>query len=128
MVGGGEFNMNAKSLREIRKLNKSGDVYTFSALASMKHPRHGHSACAVSDKHIVVTGSRIDKAGPMCEIFDVKMNKWADLPQLRMARHYHSSCAFNASQIFVFCGIQNQSKKYMNTVEVLDISLFHQNV
>lgn len=37
MVGGGEFNMNARSLREIRLLKKQNNIYVFAALADMQH-------------------------------------------------------------------------------------------
>ncbi len=128
MIGGGEFNMNARSLREIRQLEIKQSLATFKPLADMRHQRHGHSACAAGDKFIVVTGSRNDKVGSTCEIYDVEQNKWSDLPAMRMPRHYHSSCCFNSSLIFVFCGIQNQTKKYMSSIEVLDLTLFHKNV
>jgi len=75
-----------------------------------------------------VTGSRVDKAGGMCEIYNQVMNKWTDLPQMKSPRHYHSSCAFNSGQIFVFCGINNPTKKYMNTIEMLDISMFQHGI
>jgi hypothetical protein len=63
----------------------------------MRHPRHGHSACSVNDKYIVVTGSRMDKAGNTAEIYNLASNKWSELPLMKQARHYHSSCAFNSS-------------------------------
>lgn len=73
MVGGGEFNMNPKSLREMRKLGMRPDgQYQFSLCADMKYQRHGHSACAVSDKYVLVSGSRLEKAGGTCELYSVK--------------------------------------------------------
>ncbi len=61
----------------------------------MQNARHGHSACAVGDKYIVVTAGRFD-SGPKAtaELFDVDNNKWKPLPDLITKRHYHSSCAF----------------------------------
>ena len=47
----------------------------------MKHPRHGHSACAVGDRQIVVTGGRFG-TGTTSEMFDVNSNVWRDLPEL----------------------------------------------
>jgi hypothetical protein len=70
MIGGGEFNMNARSLRECRKLVKKDDKFAFAPCADMRYPRHGHSACSVGDKYIVVTGSRVDKAGNTCELYN----------------------------------------------------------
>lgn len=72
MVGGGEFNMNPKSLKEMRKLIQRDGQYAFSLCADMKYQRHGHSACAVSDQYILVSGSRLEKAGAACELYNVK--------------------------------------------------------
>jgi hypothetical protein len=93
----------------------------------MKYARHGHSACGVGEKYIVVTGGRIGD-GNTCEIYDVGLNKWSDLPRLNTKRHYHSSCAFENSSVFAFCGINCDNRAYVNTIERLDISMFHQNV
>ena len=121
--------MNARSLKEIRKLRqRSENEYDFEECADMIYQRHGHSACASGDKYIVVTGSRLDRSGDKSEIYDVAQNRWSELPAMRNARHYHSSCSFNGCRIFAFCGIQNQTKKYMNTIETLDISLIHSNI
>ena len=40
-------------------------------------------------------------------------------------RHYHSSCAFEGKSVFVMCGIHNETRSYINTIERLDISLFN---
>jgi hypothetical protein len=37
MVGGGEFNMQARSLQEIRKLEVKENLCTFTVCADMKH-------------------------------------------------------------------------------------------
>jgi len=39
----------------------------------MKNPRLGHSACAIGDNGIVVTGSKVGDAGS-CEYFDIDTN------------------------------------------------------
>ena len=71
MIGGGDFNnLRAKSHIECRKLQKQGDGFVFQNRANMNDPRHGHSACAVGSKYIVVTGGRIG-TGTTAEIFDV---------------------------------------------------------
>lgn len=41
----------------------------------MKHPRHGHAACAVADRFIAVTGGRIG-TGTSCEYYNINLNKW----------------------------------------------------
>jgi hypothetical protein len=37
-------------------------------------------------------------------------------------RHYHSSCSFKNNSVYVFCGISNETKKYLNTVERMNIN------
>lgn len=92
-------------------------------------PRHGHSACAVGDKYIVVTAGRFD-AGPKAtaELFNVPANKWTDLPNMIIKRHYHSSCAFRGESVFVFCGIHNETRAYINDIEQLDLSMISSNL
>lgn len=43
------------------------------------------------------------------------------LAPMNTARHYHSSCSFQERSVYVFCGISNESKKYLNSIERLDI-------
>jgi hypothetical protein len=80
-------------------------------MANMKYARNGHAVCAVKNSHLVVTGTRIGK-GSTCEIFNIETNTWSDLPEMNLGRYYHSSCSFNSTKIFVFCGIEAISKKY----------------
>lgn len=43
-------------------------------------------------------------------------------------RHYHASCDFNGEMVYVFCGISNQTKRYSNSIERLEISLCLKNM
>ena len=88
----------------------------------MKHARHGHSACSLGEKFIVVTGSRKenDSAHMKCEQYNVDIDIWFDLPDLNEGRHYHASCSFRDRFVYVFCGISNTSKKYCNSIEKYD--------
>ena len=119
MIGGGEFaNATMKSHKECRKLLKQDSKsYTFQQRADLKEPRHGHSACGVGEKYIAVTAGRIG-TGNSCELYDVGLNKWADLPKLNTKRHYHSSCVFENSSLFVFCGINNDNRAYVKNLIV----------
>lgn len=60
----------------------------------MKYPRHGHSACWLNDKFIIVTGSRkeTDQAQIRAECYNVNLDMWFDLANLNEGRHYHASC------------------------------------
>lgn len=128
MIGGGDFqNPAAKSHIECRKLLKQADKFVFQKMSDMRNPRHGHSACAVGDRLIAVSGGRIG-SGTTCEMYNINSNKWQDLPELNTRRHYHSSCAFEGKQIFVFCGIHNESRQYINSIECLDVSMIQKNM
>lgn len=71
-----------------------------------------------------VTGSRkdIDGASKQTEMYNTDTNKWATLAPMNTARHYHSSCTFQNTHLYVFCGISNESKKYLNTIERLQVN------
>ena len=90
----------------------------------MKYPRHGHSACSLGEKFIVVTGSRkeTDTAQFKAECLNIDIDVWFDLPQLNEGRHYHASCSINDRFVYVFCGISNLTKKYVNSIERFDNS------
>jgi hypothetical protein len=42
---------------------------------------------------------------------------------MNSGRHYHSSCSFQNKWVYVFCGISNDSKKYLNSIERLEINM-----
>lgn len=88
----------------------------------MKYPRHGHSACSLGEKFIVVTGSRKEheQAHIRSECYNVDIDIWFDIPNINEGRHYHASCSFLDRFVYIFCGISNQSKKYINSIEKFD--------
>jgi hypothetical protein len=96
--------------------------YNFVKRDSMKHPRHGHSAIWFSDKFIVVTGSRKEKNNSQvkAEMYNTDIDLWFEMPDLNVGRHYHSSCTFFDKQIYIFCGIANHTRKYINSIERYD--------
>lgn len=98
--------------------------------SKMAFPRHGHSACAIGDTHILVTGSRKDihRSSQKCELYDITTNKWMEIAMLNNGRHYHASCDFNGELVYVFCGILNATKKYSNSIERLEIGLTLKNM
>jgi Kelch motif len=55
-----------------------------------------------------------------CEMYNSEIDIWFDMPDLNTGRHYHSSCGFLDKFIYVFCGISNQTRKYINTIERYD--------
>jgi N-acetylneuraminic acid mutarotase len=42
------------------------------------------------------------------------------MPDLNIGRHYHSSCGFGEKSVYVFCGIANKTRKYINSIEKYD--------
>lgn len=44
----------------------------------MEFPRHGHSVCAIQDRFLVVTGSRIElnDASHTVEFYNIEMDMW----------------------------------------------------
>ena len=66
-IGGGDFNQNAESLFKCYEVDTN--TFEFQARDKMKYARHGHSVCSLSDKFVIVTGSRkeTDNAHQKCE-------------------------------------------------------------
>ena len=53
-------------------------------------------------------------------MYNSDIDLWFEIADLNTGRHYHSSCAMNDRYVFVFCGIANQTRKYINTIEKFD--------
>mmetsp|Transcript_2630 Transcript_2630/g.1854 ORF Transcript_2630/g.1854 Transcript_2630/m.1854 type:complete len:99 (+) Transcript_2630:701-997(+) len=90
----------------------------------MKYPRHGHSCCSVGENYVVVTGSRKDTSQALVrtEAYNTDTDTWYELGNINQGRHYHSSCSFNNSFVYIFCGISKESKKYLNSIERLEFN------
>jgi len=121
MVGGGDYQKDEESLYNLWEV-QVGNGYNFIKRDSMKHPRHGHSAIWFGSKFIVVTGSRKEKndSQSRCEMYNSDIDLWFEMPNLNVGRHYHSSCQFSERFIYIFCGIANKTRKYINSLEVYD--------
>ena len=128
IVGGGDFNQLPESMfqmNEIVPIPGRPTDFQLKQCAKMTYARHGHSCCSLGENHVVVTGSRkdIDNACKQTELYNAITNKWTVLAQMNSGRHYHSSCSFQNKLIYVFCGISNETKKYLNSIERLEINL-----
>jgi hypothetical protein len=88
----------------------------------LRFARHGHSCCSVGSKFILCSGSRKDQddAHQKCEQYNIGLDIWFDVPDLNEGRHYHASCSFKDRWVYVFCGIKNSTKKYINSIERYD--------
>jgi hypothetical protein len=122
LIGGGDFNKMPDSLYECYEIMVQDGSYGIISRDRMKYPRHGHSACSIGERFIVVTGSRKEneQAQVKAECYNVNIDLWFDLPQMNEGRHYHASCSFMDRFVYVFCGISNSTKKYINTIERFD--------
>lgn len=74
-------------------------------------------------KYVLVSGSRkdVDFSARKTEIFDTQANSWTELPLMQNGRHYHASCEFNNEWVYVFAGISNVTKRYINSIERLNV-------
>ena len=55
-------------------------------------------------------------------MYNADLDIWFDMPDLNVGRHYHSSCTFDDKMVYVFCGIANHTRKYVNSIERYDHS------
>lgn len=129
MIGGGDFKTLPDSMFQCRevvaKANSPKFNLQFVEKKRMRFARHGHSCCQIQDRYVVVSGSRkeVNQAAQKVEVYDTQTDDWLEVASLNEGRHYHSSCHFGNRWVFVFGGIQNQSKKYSNTIERLSFDL-----
>jgi hypothetical protein len=60
LIGGGDYQSDAETLYALYEIQINNN-YQFNKKDSMKHPRHGHSACWFGDKFMMISGSRKEK-------------------------------------------------------------------
>lgn len=95
----------------------------------MNFARHGHSCCSILDRYIIVSGSRkeVNQAANRVELYDIQIDDWIEMPQIKEGRHYHSSSNFINKFIYVFGGIQNSNKKYSCSIERISFDIKNLN-
>ena len=125
LIGGGDYQTTPQSMYECHELVKMPNQNMWDCVkkANMSAPRHGHAACSFMGKYILVTGSRkdVDHSARKTEIYDTDANTWSNLPLMINGRHYHASCEFNNEWAYVFAGISNVSKRYISSIERLNV-------
>ena len=96
--------------------------FSVSERCKLKYPRHGHTLARIQSKFIYCIGTRKDMSdcSKSVEVYNVSLDLWYEIASLNEGRHYHSACTFEERFLYVFCGISNDSKKYINTVERFD--------
>ena len=123
LIGGGDIQRKPPSLKNCFQIvNNNTNVFDCLGMDDMKYARHGHSVCCLSDKFLIVTGSRCeeDEAFRRSEQYNIDLDLWFEIPNMNVGRHYHSSCTYNERFVFVFCGIAQSGKKYCNSIERYD--------
>ena len=120
-MGGGDYQKDEETMYNLWEIQPNNG-YSFTKRDSMKHPRHGHAVTWFSDKFIVVSGSRKEKNNShmKCEMYNADIDLWFEMPDMNIGRHYHASCSMRDRWIYVFCGIANQTRKYINSIERYD--------
>jgi len=123
LIGGGDYKSLPDSMFQCREMIKAQNYY-FVMKKNMTYARHGHSLTSVGEQYIVVSGSRkeVSNASQKVELYDANSDEWMELSDINTGRHYHSSCNFDNKFIYLFGGIKNADKKYVNTIERLAFS------
>jgi len=70
----------------------------------MKHARADHAILYQKGSIYVLGGMSGNRSLDSCEVYNIKEDKWAEIPKLSTARQSFSACAFNEKYIFVFGG------------------------
>ena len=71
-----------------------------------------------SDKIICLGGELSKKV----EIFSKNENIWSELPEMQIERSYFATCIIKNRYLFTFFGYNFPNKKYLNSIEYLDLS------
>ena len=56
-----------------------------------------------------------------CEAFSIKKNEWISLPDMNNIRENPCCCVLNEKYLYVFFGYDNQSFKYITTIEKISL-------
>lgn len=82
---GGTVAATSIYLRTVTVLDEVNWIFK-KGLANMNHSRDAHGLTSWRDRHLIVVGSWHHKdSSRTCEIYDIKRNKWFDLPLLHDA-------------------------------------------
>ena len=83
-------------------------------------PRHQPSLCNVRNRYIFLIGGLISGTHtPACLRYDLSSDRWEVMPELKVAREYHSSCMLG-DYIFTVAGTGYDG--ILNSMEVLKIA------
>ena len=90
---------------------------TINKLCGLKNNHSNGVLLNYSDDIICISGNYNKKV----ELFNQSKNEWIDLPELRIERSKFVACILKNKYIFCLFGYNFPTKKYLNTIEYLDI-------
>ena len=61
----------------------------------------------------------------VCEKHDTDMNKWSELPPLKITRFWSGSVLLKSKRVFCFCGGKGD-EEWINSIESLHIDKEHE--
>jgi hypothetical protein len=99
-----------------RKENK---LFEFIHLPEMIESKSNH--CMIELKYLNGIGVIGGTDTKDCEVFNLKRNKWENLPDLNNIRENSSCCILNDKFLFCFFGYDNKECKFQDTIEKLNL-------
>ena len=90
---------------------------TINKLCGLKNNHSNGALLNYSDDIICLSGNYNKKV----ELFNQSKNEWTDLPELRIERSNFTACILKNKYIFCLFGYNFPTKKYLNTIEYIDI-------
>lgn len=93
--------------------------------APLVHERAQHALCAIKDGMIYCMGGKSNASGKLeclnfAEKYDIKADKWVEIPPMNEKKMNVSACAFNQETVFAFGGYNYSLGGALATIEWLD--------
>ena len=96
---------------------------TINKLCGLKNNHSNGALLNYSDEIICISGNYNKKV----ELFNQSKNEWTDLPELKIERSNCATCLLKNKYIFCLFGYNFPTKKYLNTIEYIDIENYKNN-
>ena len=85
---------------------------------------HNNGALISYNNKIICLGGELSKK---VEIFSKNENIWSELPEMQIERSYFATCIIKNRYLFTFFGCNFHNKKYLNSIEYLDLANYSNN-
>jgi len=82
---------------------------------------HGyHTLTPVGNQSLIAAGGAgNDVLSNRCELYEISTDQWKALPNLNIARAYHSGCCVGEKTLYIFAGFGEDDE--INEIEWLDL-------